>query len=471
MTGKDEERFDKRLVGAHPNPSRPTDEQVSCWWGKWGHGIAFLRGGESCLESEVIPMSYVRALRCKECGAEYPASSTATSCDEDFGPLEVVYDYAAMRGRVTRESIEAGPRSIWRYRDLLPVDWERAEPPTGHRSGFTPLIRADRLAKKLGVDELWIKDDSVNQPTFSYKDRVVAVALARAVELGYETIGCASTGNLAHSVAAHAAMAGLEACVVIPHDLEAGKIAAMKAFGARVFPIEGNYDDVNRLCTEIADRFGWGLVNVNLRPFYTEGAKTFGFEIVEQLGWKLPMHTVLPVAGGTILPKVHKAYRELVELGLVADTTARIYGAQAAGCDPVATAVREGQANFRPQKPKTIAKSIAIGNPADGPYAIEVINQTGGWAESASDDEIVAAIRLLAETEGIFTEPAGGTTLAVTKKLIESGRIPRNEPICIGITGNGLKTIEALAGAERPGARANNPSIPARIEAFAALMQ
>ena len=411
-------------------------------------------------------MSYVRALRCKECGTEYPASTTFTACEEDFGPLEVVYDYEALRGKVTRASIEAGPRSIWRYRDLLPVD---GEPPTGHRSGLTPLIRADRLAQRLGVDELWIKDDSVNQPTFSYKDRVVAVALARAVELGYETVGCASTGNLAHSVAAHAAMAGLEACVVIPHDLEAGKVAAMKAFGARVFPIRGSYDDVNRLCTEIADRFGWGLVNVNLRPFYTEGAKTFGFEIAEQLGWRLPAHTVLPVAGGTILPKVYKGYRELVELGLVADTPARIYGAQAAGCDPVATAVREGKSTFRPQKPRTIAKSIAIGNPADGPFAIDVIKRSGGWADSASDDEIVAAIRLLAETEGIFTEPAGGTTLAVTKKLIESGRIPRDEPICIGITGNGLKTIEALAG-ERPD-RASAPTIGARIEEFAALVQ
>lgn len=410
-------------------------------------------------------MSYVRALRCKECGTEYPASTTATACEEDFGPLEVVYDYEALRGKVTRESIEAGPRSIWRYRDLLPVD---GEPPTGHRSGLTPLIRADRLAKRLGVDELWIKDDSVNQPTFSYKDRVVAVALARAVELGFETVGCASTGNLAHSVAAHAALAGLEACVVIPHDLEAGKVAAMKAFGARVFPIRGSYDDVNRLCTEIADRFGWGLVNVNLRPFYTEGAKTFGFEIAEQLGWRLPAHTVLPVAGGTILPKVHKAYRELVELGLVADTPAKIYGAQAAGCDPVATAVREGKSTFRPQKPRTIAKSIAIGNPADGPFAIDVITRSGGWADSASDDEIVAAIRLLAETEGIFTEPAGGTTLAVAKKLIETGRIPRDEPICIGITGNGLKTIEAIAG-ERPD-RVSAPTIGARIEEFAALM-
>ncbi len=422
------------------------------------------------LESEVIPMSYVRCLRCKECGAEYPASSTFTSCDEDFGPLEVVYDYEAMRGRVTRASIEAGPRSIWRYRELLPVDWEGAPPPTGHRSGLTPLVRADRLARRLGVDELWVKDDSVNQPTFSYKDRVVAVALARAVECGFDTVGCASTGNLAHSVAAHAAMAGLRAVVMIPHDLEAGKVAAMKAFGAKVVPIEGNYDDVNRLCTEIADRFGWGLVNVNLRPFYTEGAKTFGFEIAEQLGWRLPAHTVLPVAGGTILPKVAKSYRELVTLGLVEDTPARIHGAQAAGCDPVATAVREGKRDFRPQKPKTIAKSIAIGNPADGPYVIEEIRRSGGWADSASDGEIVAAIRLLAETEGIFTEPAGGATLAVAKKLIDSGRIPRDEPICVGITGNGLKTIEALDYDDGRVEREVVGAIPARIEAFAALI-
>lgn len=407
-------------------------------------------------------MSHVRALKCKECGAEYPASTTATACEEDFGPLEVVYDEAALRREVTRASIEAGPRSMWRYRALLPVS---GEAPTGHRSGWTPLVRADRLAKALGVDELWVKDDSVDQPTFSYKDRVVAVALARAVELGLDTVGCASTGNLAHSVAAHAAMAGLDAVVVIPHDLEAGKVAAMKAFGAKVVPIDGNYDDVNRLCTEIAERFGWGLVNVNLRPFYTEGAKTFGYEIAEQLGWRLPAHTVLPVAGGTLLPKVAKAYGELARLGLVAEAPARLYGAQAAGCDPVATAVREGRDHFRPQKPKTLAKSIAIGNPADGPYAIDVIRKSGGWADSASDPEIVAAIRLLAKTEGIFTEPAGGATLAVAKKLIESGRIPRDERIVVGITGNGLKTIEALEEASpRP------RGIAARIEAFEAFV-
>jgi threonine synthase len=410
-----------------------------------------------------IPMRFVRALKCKECGAEYPADAARTSCEEDFGPLEIAYDYEAMRGVVTRASIEAGPRSMWRYRDLLPV---AGEPVTGHRSGWTPLIKADRLARALGVDALWVKDDSVNQPTFSYKDRVVSVALTRAVELGFDTVGCASTGNLAHSVAAHAAMAGLTAHVVIPHDLEAGKVASTRVFGANVVRVEGNYDDVNRLCTEIADRFGWALVNVNLRPFYTEGAKTFGFEIVEQLGWNLPAHTVLPVAGGTILPKVWKAYREAVTLGLVADTGAKVYGAQAAGCDPVASAVRDGRSMFKPQKPKTIAKSIAIGNPADGVYAIDVIKQSGGWAESVSDGEIVAAIALLAKTEGVFTEPAGGTTLAVAKKLIEQGVIPRDEPIVIGITGNGMKTIEVMAGHGD-----ERPAIPARIEAFERLVR
>lgn len=405
---------------------------------------------------------FVRALRCKECGTEVPVAAQ-TSCEEDFAPLEIAYDYEAMRGVVTRASIEAGPRSLWRYRALLPI---AGEPKAGLRSGFTPLIKADNLARALGVDTVYVKDDSVNIPTFSYKDRVVAVALTKAIELGYTTIGCASTGNLAHSVAAHAACAGLESFVVVPHDLEAGKIAATRVFGANLIKVRGNYDDVNRLCTEIADVYGWALVNVNLRPFYTEGAKTVGFEIAEQLGWELPKHTILPVAGGTILPKVWKAYQEFITLGLVSDNQPKIYGAQAAGCDPIATAIREGTEMFRPQKPKTIAKSIAIGNPADGFYALDVIRRSGGSADSASDAEIVSAIKLLARTEGIFTEPAGGTTLAVTKRLIDSGVIPRDEPICICITGNGLKTIEALDGQVD-----DAPAIDARIEAFAGAVE
>ncbi len=387
-------------------------------------------------------MSYVKCLKAKESGTEYPIEPR-TICDNDFSPVEVQYDYDAMRGKVTRESIEAGPRSLWRYKDLLPIE---GEPRAGFNSGWTPLIKADRLAKKLGVDELYIKDDSANYPSYSYKDRVVSVAITKAAEFGFDTVGCASTGNLAHSVAAHAATAGLKSYVMVPHDLEEGKIVGSRVFGPTLVKIKGNYDDVNRLCAQIADRYGWAIVNVNLRPYYTEGAKTHGFEIAEQLGWRLPAHTVLPVAGGTILPKVWKAYQEFIKLGLVPDNKPAMYGAQAAGCNPIAKAVAEGSELFHPQKPDTIAKSIAIGNPADGYYVIQHLKESGGFAESATDPEILAAVRLLAETEGIFTEPAGGTTLACAIKLIESGRIPRDEPICVCITGNGLKTIECMAG-------------------------
>jgi threonine synthase len=382
-------------------------------------------------------------------------------CDECFGPVEVAYDYPAMRGVVTRARIESGPGSLWRYRDLLPIE---GEPRAGLRSGMTPLVRAERLGRELGVRELYLKDDSANYPTFSYKDRVVAVAVTRAIEFGFTTVGCASTGNLAHAVSAHAAAAGLEAVIFIPHDLEAGKVVATLVYGPRLVKIRGNYDDVNRLCTEIADEYGWAIVNVNLRPYYTEGAKTHGFEIAEQLGWRLPRHTVIPVAGGTILPKVWKAYRELAELGLVADTQASIHAAQAAGCNPVARAIEAGADSFEPQKPSTIAKSIAIGNPADGPYAIRVVRDSGGHAASATDAEILDAIERLARTEGIFTEPAGGTTLACAIRLIESGRIPRDESVVVSITGNGLKTIEA-----QQGRLAEAPVIDARLEAFAAV--
>jgi threonine synthase len=384
-------------------------------------------------------MGYVVGLKCKECGHRAPVSPLHV-CESCFGPYEVEYDYAAMRGKVTRASIEAGPRSLWRYRDLLPVE----NPVTGFHSGFTPLKRADRLAKELGCSELYIKDDSCNYPTYSYKERVVSVAISKAVEFGFDTVGCASTGNLANSTAAHAAAAGIKCYVMIPHDLEQGKVLGSLIFGPHMVRIRGNYDDVNRLCTEIADKYGWAIVNVNLRPYYTEGAKTFGFEIAEQLGWKLPKHTVVPVAGGTILPKIYKGYRELIELGLVEDTAPRMYGAQAAGCNPVARAIHKGVDIIEPQKPNTIAKSIAIGNPADGYYVYQAVTQSGGWAESASDEEIVDAIKLLARTEGIWTEPAGGTTLAAAIKLIRSGRIPRDESIVISITGNGLKTVEVV---------------------------
>ncbi len=409
-------------------------------------------------------MSFARALRCKECGKDY-ALTARTICDDDFAPVEVVYDYRAAKGVVTRARIEAGPRNLWRYRDLLPVD---GTPRTGHHSGLTPLIRADRLAAELGVRELYIKDDSSNRPTFSYKDRVVAVALSKALELGFRTVACASTGNLAHAVAAHAAAAGIESFVLVPADLELGKIVATQVFGTRLIKLDGNYDDVNRLCAEIADERGWGIVNVNLRPFYTEGAKTHGFEIAEQLGWRLPRHTVLPVAGGTILPKVYKAYQELSTLGLVADEPASIHAAQAAGCDPVARAIRSGSRHYQPQKPNTLAKSIAIGSPADGDYVIDVVRQSGGSAASVSDDRIVEAIELLARTEGIFTEPAGGTTLAGAIDLIERGVIPRDESICVCITGNGLKTIEALAGRldEAPVIAPNRKALAAHLDSF-----
>src|SRR5881398_994029 len=384
-------------------------------------------------------MTYVLGLKCKECGHRAPVSAVHV-CEACFGPYEVEYDYERMRGEVTRESIEAGPKSLWRYKDLLPVE----KPVTGFHSGFTPHKRATRLAKELGCRELYIKDDSCNYPTYSYKERVVSVAISKAVEFGFDTVGCASTGNLANSTAAHAAQAGIRCFVMIPHDLEQGKVLGSLVFGPTMVRIKGNYDDVNRLCTEIADKYGWAIVNVNLRPYYTEGAKTYGFEIAEQLGWQLPQHTVVPTAGGTILPKIHKAYQELIEIGLVEDTGAKIYSAQAAGCNPVVTAIHKGSDIIEPQKPNTIAKSIAIGNPADGYYAAQVVRESKGWGESATDREIVDAIKLLAKTEGIWTEPAGGTTLAATIKLIESGRIPRDESICVSITGNGLKTQEAV---------------------------
>ncbi len=407
-------------------------------------------------------MSFVRGLKCKECGHRAGVVPEHV-CPECFGPFEVEYDYDAMMGRVTRASIERGPRSLWRYRDLLPIS---GEPRCGSHSGFTPLRRAKRLAAELGVKELWIKDDSCNYPTFSYKERVVSVAITKAIEFGFDVVGCASTGNLANSVAAHAAEAGLRCYVMIPHDLEQGKVVGSLVFGPTVVRIKGNYDDVNRLCTEIADKHGWAIVNVNLRPYYTEGAKTFGFEIAEQLGWRLPQHTVAPTAGGTILPKIFKAYEEFIRLQIVDDNKPRIYSAQAAGCNPVVTAIHAGTDIIEPQKPRTIAKSIAIGNPADGYYVCQTVQKCGGWGESATDAEIIDAIKLLGRTEGTFTEPAGGTTLACAIKLIQSGRIPRDESIVVSITGNGLKTIEAV----EPALDFGTP-IDSKLTAFDALLE
>jgi threonine synthase len=387
-------------------------------------------------------MSFVKDLRCRECGAPYPIKALHV-CEVCFGPLEVSYDYDAIRRSISREQIETRPRNLWRYRELLPIE---GKPLVGMHSGFTPLIRAERLAAALGVKELYVKDDSVNHPTFSYKDRVVSVAITKAVELGFDTVSCASTGNLANAVSAHAAYAGLSCFIFIPENLESGKIIGSAIYGPRTVAVRGNYDDVNRLCSEISEKYPWAFANINLRPFYTEGAKTFGFEVAEQLGWRTPQHIVVPTAGGTILPKVAKAFRELELVGLLPTADFKIYSAQAAGCAPVVHAIHRHADLITPVKPQTIAKSIAIGNPADGYYVLKAVRESGGWAESATDDEIIEGITLLARTEGIFTEPAGGTTVAVTKKLIDQGHIPRDESIVISVTGNGYKTLEAVTG-------------------------
>ncbi len=386
-------------------------------------------------------MSFVTGLQCRECGQKYPQEPLHV-CELCFGPLEIQYDYPAITAKISRETIASRERNLWRYRELLPID---GEPRVGLYSGFTPLVRAHRLGDALGVKELYVKDDSVNHPSFSYKDRVVSVAISKAIEFGFDTVSCASTGNLANSVAAHAAKAGLNCYVFIPDGLEQGKIIGSAIYGPKTVAIKGNYDDVNRLCTEIGDKYGWAFVNVNLRPYYSEGAKTHGFEVAEQLGWKLPKHIVVASAGGTILPKLAKGFKELVKVGLVEDTGCKIYSAQAAGCAPIIEALHKGTDLVSPVKPNTIASSIAIGNPADGYYVIQAVKESGGWGESVTDEEILEGIKLLARTEGIFTEPAGGTEVAVTKKLIESGRMPRDESIVISITGNGYKTLEAVA--------------------------
>ncbi len=387
-------------------------------------------------------MGFMKALRCRECGREYPKKALHV-CEYCFGPLEVVYEYGEIKKHLSREVIEKRPQNMWRYRELLPID---GEPSVGKEVGFTPLIRARNLEKALGVKELYIKNDAVNYPTLSFKDRVVSVAISRAKEMGFSVVSCASTGNLANSVAANAAACGMESYVFIPFDLEPTKIVGTLVYGAKVVGIRGTYDEVNRLCSEIAGKYGWAFVNINIRPYYAEGSKTFGFEIVEQLGWRLPKHTVVPMAGGSLITKVWKAYNEFYKLGLVDNIDAKVYGAQATGCAPIVTAVKKGKELIEPVIPNTIAKSLAIGNPADGYYSAKTIRESGGWAEDVSDEEIVEAIKLLAETEGIFTETAGGVTLGVTKKLIEQGRIPRDESIVVSITGNGLKTQEALHG-------------------------
>jgi threonine synthase len=385
-------------------------------------------------------MTALIGLQCHLCKSMFPAEALYV-CDQCLGPLEPVYDYRAIR--VTRETIERRPKNLWRYRELLPIT---GEPRTGFHSGFTPLIRCDRLARRLGVRELYLKDDSVNHPTLSYKDRVVSVAATRALELGFEVLACASTGNLANSVAAHAARLGVECCVFIPDNLEAGKRLGSAIFAPTILAIAGNYDDVNRLCTQVGDRYGWGFVNINLRSYYAEGAKTYGFEIVEQLGWKFPQHVVAPVAGGTLLPRILRGFRELREIGLADGPLPRMYAAQAAGCAPVVRAFARGDEQPEPVRPDTIAKSIAIGNPADGFQVLQALRSTGGGASAVPDPAIVDAIRLLAETEGVFTEPAGGTTLAAAIDLVARGVIPSDESIVVCVTGNGYKTAEVVAG-------------------------
>lgn len=364
-------------------------------------------------------------------------------CPDDFGPLEVDYDYEAMKGHVTRDSLLAGPASMWRYAPLLPLD---GAPTVGRHVGYTPLVRAERLGKAMGLSNLYVKNDAVNHPTLSFKDRVVAVALSKAVELGFTTVGCASTGNLAGSVAANASAAGLEAYILIPDNLEQGKVLGATVYGAHVVACSGNYDQVNRLCSQIAFEFGWGFVNVNLRPFYAEGSKTMGYEIAEQLGWRAPDAVVVPMAGGSLIGKIHKAFKELETLGLLEEPVhTRMFGAQATGCNPIADAVKSAASKIKPvRNPDTIAKSLAIGDPADGYFASQLIRNTGGWSEDVSDDEIVEGMRLLAETEGIWAETAGGVTVAVARKMVEQGHLKPDDRVVLAITGNGLKTQEAL---------------------------
>ena len=388
-------------------------------------------------------MTTAYELRCRECGKSYGVQPLSI-CDECFSPLEVKYDLDLARKRFTREAIAQGPLNMARYKAMLPIP-EGKE--LGTPAGLTPLLQAPRLGAHIGANNLWIKNDAVCMPTLSFKDRVVAVALANAQAFGFDTVGCSSTGNLANAVAAQAARLGLKTFILVPADLEPAKILNTQVYGATLVRVEGNYDHCNRLSSQIADRYNWGFVNVNLRPYYAEGSKTVGFEIAEQLGWRLPDNVVVPMAGGSLITKIRKAFNELIELGLVAEKPVKFFGAQATGCSPIAKAVKGGTDVIEPQRPHTIARSLAIGNPADGIYAARVIRETDGWAEDVSDVEIVSAIQELAETEGIFTETAGGVTTAVTARLYAHGRIQPDELTVTCITGNGLKTTDVLSGA------------------------
>jgi threonine synthase len=402
-------------------------------------------------------MSTHYELRCRECGKTW-GNQPRSICEDCFSPLEVTYDYEAIRASFTREQIAQRAPDMWRYAELLPL-------PQGHRSslpaGFTPLLKAPQLAKRIGGGKLLIKNDAVCLPTLSFKDRVVAVALAQARNFGFQTVSCSSTGNLANAVAAQAAREGFHSWIFIPADLEPAKILGTQVYGAKLVRIAGSYDQVNRLCSQIADEHNWGFVNVNLRPYYAEGSKTVGFEIAEQLGWRLPDNIVVPMAGGSLITKIRKAFDELIKLGLVADKQVRFFGAQATGCSPISTAIKGGQTEILPQRPSTIARSLAIGNPADGHYAIRAITKSGGWAEDVSDPEVIESIQLLAETEGIFTETAGGVTVGTARKLFRQQRIDPGETTVLCITGNGLKTTDALVNryeVEEP--------IPPKIAAF-----
>jgi len=384
---------------------------------------------------------YATGLRCRVCGEGYPLDPVHV-CERCFGPLEVAYDDAAIARDLTRESIASGPPTLWRYKPLLPVATDDV---IDLGTGWTPLLRAERLGALLGLDNLYLKNDCVN-PTYSFKDRVVAVAASRARELGIDTIACASTGNLASATAAAAAVAGLRCYVFVPEGLEESKIINAGVYGPTVVQIKGNYDAVNRLCAELADTYNWGFVNVNLRPYYAEGSKTLGFEVCEQLGWRAPDHVVAPIASGALMVKIARGIRQFGDIGLIDAPRTRFSGAQASGCAPVATAYAEGTDEVRPVRPDTIARSLAIGNPADGPFAVRLAQESGGAIGAATDPEIVEGIRLLARTEGIFAETAGGVTIAVLKKLAEQGVLRRDETIVAYITGNGLKTPDAVAG-------------------------
>ena len=406
-------------------------------------------------------MSYAQNLRCRECSRDYPLAALHV-CEFCFGPLEVVYDDEAIRAAVSRETIASRPATLWRYREFLPCEADTA---VDIGAGFTPLIHAKNLGKALGLPNLYIKNDTVN-PTWSFKDRVVAIASSRARELGYEKLACASTGNLANSVSAHAAAAGMEAVVLIPDDLEAGKVLGSSIYNPTLVKVHGNYDAVNRLCAELAGSRNWAFVNVNVRPYYAEGSKTLGFEVAEQLGWRAPDHCVVPIASGSLFVKIRKGFNEFAKAGLIDPPQTRMSGAQAAGCSPVATAWAEGSMNFRPQKPDTIAKSLAIGNPADGYYSLVQLRDTNGSCASVGDDEIVAGMKLLAETEGIFAETAGGVTIASVKQLAASGRIDPDELVVAFITGAGFKTAEAVVDHLGPALE-----IDATVDSFEAAYQ